>query len=206
MWYLKFTYRFLTCEKMISCCVRDQYDTVALLPALCCHSAFSESQCPDKSFLLREAFAGNVIWGCTEKQLLLLHEHLENSPCAASASGRFLSHICYETYSRTEKFTGSWCQQQEEEASYYLVLQHSSLTELGTGSPAHPKDRAISRQRYYQDCPSTLPSQHAKMPHTQGQGHFLLCPYLTKKGNKEQTLITTASLTALLMHSRQKGS
>lgn len=160
MQYFKFTYRFLICEKMsscCSCCVRDQYDARALLSALCCHSLFPpESQCPDKSFLLREAFSDNVIWGCAEQHLLLLDEHLENSPCASSASGCFLSHTCYETYSRTEKFTGSWCQHQgKEEQVYYLVLQHSSLTELGTGSPAHPKqDRAISRQRY---CETVLP-------------------------------------------------
>lgn len=96
MQYLKFTYRFLICEMMISCCsccVRDQYDTMALLSALCCHSVFPpESQCPDKSFLLREAFSDNVIWGCAEQQLLLLDEHLEKGPCASSASGCFLSH------------------------------------------------------------------------------------------------------------------
>ena len=44
MQYLKFTYRFLVCVKMISCCsccVRDQYNTMALLSALCCHSISS---------------------------------------------------------------------------------------------------------------------------------------------------------------------
>lgn len=154
MHYLKFTYRFLIREKMTSCCSccgRDQCDTMALLSALCCRSVFSpESQRPDMSLLLREAFFDNVIWGCTEQQLLLLDKCLENSPCASSAPGCFLSHACYETYSRTEKFIGSWCQRQEEEEQvYYLVLQHSSLTELETGSPAHPKqDTAISRQRY----------------------------------------------------------
>lgn len=73
-------------------------------------------------------------------------------PCASSASGCFLSHTCYETYSGTEIFMESWCQHQEEEEQVYcLVLQHSSLTELGTGSPAQPKqNRTISRQRYWE--------------------------------------------------------
>lgn len=43
MQYLKFTYRLLICENTISCCsccIRDQYNTVVLLTALCCHSCF----------------------------------------------------------------------------------------------------------------------------------------------------------------------
>lgn len=212
MQYLKFTYRFLTCEKMISCCsccVRDQYDTMALLSALCCHSVFPpESQCPDMSFLLRKAFSDNVIWGCTEQQLLLLDEHLENSPCASSASGCFLSHTCYETYSRTEKFTGSWCQHQEEEEQvYYLVLQHSSLTELGTGSPAHSKqDRAISRQRY---CETVLPLSPRSTPRhdaPSAKGIFCFAHTRQKRETKSNAVTTTASLTALLLHSTKKGS
>lgn len=135
----------------------------------------SESQCPDKSFLPREAFADNVIWGYTKKQLLLLDEHLENSPCAASASGCFLSHICYETYSRTEKFTGSWCQQQGE-ASYYLVLQHSSLTELGTGSPAHPKDRDTTKTALPLS-PRSMPRCHAP----RAKGIFCFAPIWEKR-------------------------
>jgi len=160
--YLKFTHRFLICEmtSCCSCCIRDRYDTKS---ALCCRSVCpAESQGPDESFLLREAFSDNVIWGCTQQQLLLLDEHVENSPCASSAAGRFLSHTCYETYSRTEDLTRSWCQHQEARQVYYLVFQCSSLTELRTGSPAHPKQgRAISRQRY---CETVLPVSRCSTP------------------------------------------
>lgn len=41
---------------------------------------------------------------------------------------------------------------------------------------------------------------------TQCLGHHLLCPYLTKREPKSNTVTTTASLASLLLHSRQKGS
>lgn len=146
-----------------------------MLP-LCCHAASPpENQCPDMGFLLRKAFSDNVIWGCARQQLLLLDELLETSPCSSSASGCFLSHACYETHSRTEKFTGSWCQNQEyEKQMYYLILQRFSLTELGTGSPAHSKQvRAISRQRY---CDTVLPlSPYSTQKHDTASAKGIFC-------------------------------
>lgn len=177
MQYLKFTYSFLQCEKMLPAPAVSGINAALGSCSVHCAAAPAPSRelCPDK----------RSCWGslCSQRQLGLLehHEHLENSPCASSASGPFEVTLVMKCTPRLRNSLGAKIRKKSMFSIWYSIIPH-----LQSWEQAHLLTQ--NRTAASRDCGTVLPpcphSSQAVM--CSGPRAFLLCLCLTQKGNKEQ--------------------